>query len=63
MIWKLFGSEQRVQEALDQSVGYDISPKFVQTPANETKPQASVVDKPATKPEFYFVAPWGDKQA
>lgn len=29
MLWKLFGSEQRVQEALDQSIGYDISPNVI----------------------------------
>src|SRR5579863_5735474 len=35
MFWKLLGSERRVQEALDQSTGYDISPDFVaRMPAN-----------------------------
>jgi hypothetical protein len=29
MFWKLFSSERRVQEALDQSVGYDISPNVI----------------------------------
>lgn len=29
MLWKLFGSEQRVQEALEQSIGYDISPNII----------------------------------
>jgi hypothetical protein len=29
MFWNLFSSERRVQEALDQSVGYDISPNVI----------------------------------
>jgi hypothetical protein len=29
MLWKLFGSEQRVQQALEQSTGYDISPNIL----------------------------------
>jgi hypothetical protein len=32
MLWKLFGSEERVQKALDQSVGYDISPNILRAP-------------------------------
>lgn len=34
MFWKLFGSERKVQEALEQSIGYDISPKTLPMPAN-----------------------------
>ena len=61
MIWKLFGSEQKVQEALDQSIGYDISPTVIQMAANsDVEPK---VDKPSAKPEFYFIAPWDEKQA
>lgn len=29
MFWKLFSSEERVQKALDESVGYDISPNIL----------------------------------
>jgi len=29
MIWKLFSSERKVQEALEKSTGYDISPNQV----------------------------------
>jgi hypothetical protein len=32
MFWKLFSSEERVQQALDQSVGYDISPNILRAP-------------------------------
>lgn len=32
MFWKLFGSEERVQQALEQSVGYDISPNILHQP-------------------------------
>lgn len=39
MFWKLFGSERRVQEALEQSVGYDISPNILRFPANVEAPQ------------------------
>jgi hypothetical protein len=40
MLWKLFGSEQRVQQALDQSIGYDISPNIIPqlAPANSDAP-------------------------
>jgi hypothetical protein len=40
MLWKLFGSEQRVQQALDQSIGYDISPNVIPRlpPANSDAP-------------------------
>lgn len=34
MLWKLLGSEQKVEAALRQSKGYDISPAVVQMPAN-----------------------------
>jgi hypothetical protein len=61
MLWKLFGSEQKVQEALEQSIGYDISPAVIKMPANDAAPKA--VDKEAPKPEFYFMAPWDSKQA
>lgn len=41
MLWKLFGSERRVQEALEQSVGYDISPNILRAaPANNDRPAA-----------------------
>ena len=32
MFWKLFSSEERVQKALDQSVGYGISPNILRSP-------------------------------
>jgi hypothetical protein len=32
MFWKLFGSEERVQQAIEQSVGYDISPNILHQP-------------------------------
>ena len=35
MLWKLFGSERRVEEALAQSIGYDISPNIVTVPVND----------------------------
>ena len=40
MLWKLFGSDQRVQEALEQSIGYDISPNIIPRlpPANSDAP-------------------------
>lgn len=40
MLWKLFGSERRVQEALEQSIGYDISPNIIPqlAPANSDAP-------------------------
>lgn len=63
MIWKLFGSEEKVQQALEQSIGYDISPKVIQMPANTDAPKPVAVDKDKAKTEFYFIAPWGDKQA
>lgn len=62
MLWKLFGSKRKVEEALAQSVGYDISPnKVVLTAANtDAKPQ---VDKAASKDELYYTAPWEKEQA
>lgn len=63
MLWKLFGSERAVQEALEQSVGYDISPNVIaphaaspvlQMPANLDQPQQS---------SFYFTATWEKQQA
>ena len=42
MLWKIFGSERRVQEALDQSIGYDISPNIlIGTPANNDRPASA----------------------
>jgi len=38
MIWKLFGSEEKVRHAIEESVGYNISPRpedIVQLPAND----------------------------
>lgn len=66
LLWKLFGSEQAVENAINQSVGYDISPGTipVQAPANtDARPE-----KPASRPkaaagEFHFIAPWEDKRA
>jgi hypothetical protein len=41
MFWKIFGSERKVQEAVEKSVDYDISPKTIQMPANtDTAPDA-----------------------
>jgi hypothetical protein len=39
MFWKFFSSKQRVEEALDQSVGYDISPNNL-TDAPDAAPVA-----------------------
>lgn len=64
MLWKLFGSEQAVQDAINQSVGYDISPKTipVQAPANTDQlTLAKKEEDSATK--FYFKASWDEKQA
>ena len=45
MLWKLFGSELRVQEALEKSTGYDISPNvIVQVPANSDIPDGVTTD-------------------
>lgn len=42
MFWKIFGSERKVQEAVEKSVDYDISPKTIQLPANtDTAPDAA----------------------
>ncbi|MDE1152258.1 MAG: hypothetical protein PW788_06960 [Micavibrio sp.] len=38
MIWKLFGSEEKIRHAIEESVGYNISPRpedIVQLPAND----------------------------
>lgn len=63
MLWKLFGSEEAVQDAINQSVGYDISPKDIppQTPANTDKLtlEKKVVDE---RPQFYFRTTWNEKQ-
>jgi hypothetical protein len=45
MFWKLFGSERRVQEALEQSVGYDISPNVLRFPANVETPPAEAASR------------------
>ena len=45
MLWKLFGSELRVQEALEKSTGYDISPNvIVQISVNSDTPDGAMTD-------------------
>jgi hypothetical protein len=60
MFWKLFGSDRRVEEALEQSVGYDISPNEIsagvlQMPANSD--QLKLMPDPVPTP-YYFTASW-----
>ena len=38
MFWRWFGSDRKVMEALEQSTGYDMSPKIIQAPANMDEP-------------------------
>lgn len=67
MLWKLFGSKNAVENALNQSVGYDISPAevFVQTPANldvpSSKPRAAD-KKVSDRDDLEYVAPWEEKK-
>ncbi len=40
VFWKLFGSEEKVRHAIEESVGYNISPTkadILQLPANDAK--------------------------
>lgn len=63
MLWKLFGSKNAVENALNQSVGYDISPTVVQMPANVDTPKTKAkVKKPGERDDLQFIAPWEEKK-
>lgn len=65
MLWKLFGNEQEVKKALEQSRGYDITPD---SPAPSALVAANdpmelpKLDKSKGKPDLNFIAPWEEKK-
>ncbi len=65
MLWKLFGNEREVKKALDQSVGYDITPD---SPAPSALFAANdpmelpKLDKSKGKPDLNYIAPWEQKK-
>jgi hypothetical protein len=51
MFWRLFGSDQKVEEALAQSgEGIDICPQTLQLPANNDTPQETAPAQKNGKP-------------
>ena len=45
MLWKFFGSELRVQEALEKSIGFNISPNvIINLPVNSDIPARVTTD-------------------
>lgn len=66
MLWKLFGNELEVKKALEQSVGYDITPDspapsaLALMPANDPM-ELPKLDKAKGKPDLNFIAPWEEK--
>lgn len=36
--WKWFSSERRIRDAMERSVGYDLSPVVIHAPANTDEP-------------------------
>jgi hypothetical protein len=74
MFWNLFSSERRVQEALDQSVGYDISPNILIHPSAKSrsgqiiqadlwKDYAVMPANSQASPPQRFEEPWERKKA
>ncbi|MDF3023565.1 MAG: hypothetical protein K0R10_926 [Alphaproteobacteria bacterium] len=67
MLWKLFGNEREVKKALEQSVGYDITPDspapsaLALVAANDPM-ELPKLDKAKGKPDLNFIAPWEDKK-
>ena len=56
MIWKIFGSDLRVEEALEKSTGYNISPNVIlPIPANSDIPLEVKTDwEPSQQMSCYF---------
>lgn len=67
MLWKLFGNEREVNKALEQSVGYDITPDspapsaLALVAANDPMVLPKL-DKSKGKPDLNYIAPWDDKK-
>ncbi len=60
MLWKLFSSDERVMEALEQvTVSYDLSPS-AQLPANNDEPASTVEEPQGNKPRLWL-EDWSEK--